>query len=118
MFEYLLSQADIPAYHVIGTDAGGLSWGLSAAVIDDSLFYFDIMSEYYVNGGEQLVYFGMTSQDLKNEGIVSAMYTDKTSIQEATDLYFDICRSCRSWEIQNGKLLVSVASGDIVELAL
>lgn len=118
MLEYLLQQAGIPAYHILAQDNGGAGWGLSAAEPDGAMYYFDMMSEYYANGGEQLVYFGMTSEDAANEGLSSLLYTDHNVAADASDLRFDICRSCRSWEITDNALLVTSTNGDVAEVAL
>lgn len=118
MFEYLLAQYDISVHHVIASDASGAGWGLSAAELDGQLYYFDVMSEFYANKGEQLVYFGMTSEDVEAEGLHNLLYTNREEAATAEDMRFDICRSCIGWEIKDNNLLVSIATGDIVQVAL
>ena len=118
MFEYLLLQADIPAYHILAEDAAGSAWSLSGAELDGEIYYFDMMTEFYTTEGKQLRYFGMTSEDVKNEGLTNLNYTDMNPAAEASSLYFDTCRSCVSWEIEGSNLLVTTSKGIVVEVAL
>lgn len=117
MFEYLLQQNDIPAYHVIAQDMAGTGWGLSAGEIGGMLYYFDIGTEYYANSGEQLGYFGMTSEDVNREGLVSTQFTSGAAATDASDLKFEPCRSCKSWELKDGKLYVTNGNGITVEIS-
>ncbi len=117
-FEYMLRYNDIPAYHILSSDAIGAGWGLAGAVLDNNLYYFDILSEYYDNGGEKLKYFGMTSEDVRNEGLKDLKYTSQSGAPDASDLKFDICRKCDKWELDGAKLLVTIKSGKVVEVAL
>lgn len=118
MFEYLLLQSGIDAYHIIAEDALKSGWGLSYAVLDNKPYYFDVMSEYYDNQGTQLIYFGMTSDDVANEGLSNLMYTNHDTASDADELEFDVCRKCVSWEISDNKLLVTRADNKIVEIEL
>lgn len=118
MFEYLLLQADIPAYHILATDNGGAAWSLSQAELNGKLFYFDMMTEHYMTGGQQLQYFGMTSEDVANEGLIDMTYTDSSVAYDADSLDYDICRSCKGWEIDGAKLLITSTNGNVVEIAL
>lgn len=117
-FEYILLQSDIEAYHILAEDASKKGWGLSSAVIDSNLYYFDVMSEFYANKGTQLLYFGMTSDDVKNEGLSNLMYSDKTKSADASELDFDACRQCVSWEIAENKLLITRADNKTVEIEI
>lgn len=117
-FEYLLLQSDIEAYHILGEDASKTGWGLSSAVIDSKLYYFDVMSEFYANKGTQLIYFGMTSDDVANEGLSSLMYSNKVNAADASELDFDACRHCVSWEISENKLLITRADNKTVEIEI
>ncbi len=118
MFEYLLRHEDIPAYHILASDAAGAPWGLSAAVLDGELYYFDTMSENVMNGGEQLIYFGMTTDDVINEVLGSLYYTSRETADDASNLRFDTCRSCKSWQISDNSLLVTNGNNDVVEIEL
>lgn len=118
LFEYLLLQSDIEAFHVLGEDASKTGWGLSGAVIDSNFYYFDVMSEFYANKGTQLLYFGMTSDDVKNEGLRNLMYSDKTKAADASELEFDVCRQCVSWKIADNKLLITRADNKTVEIEI
>lgn len=118
MFEYILQQSDIDAYHIIAIDSSKGSKGLSAAVINDNLYYFDVMSEYKANGGAQLVYFGMTTDDVNTEGLTSLIFSNQQFAPDASDLAFDACRLCKSWELKDGNLLVTRNDDEIVEIAL
>ncbi len=118
MFEYLLLQSEIPASHIIAEDAAGTGWGLSAAALGGKLYYFDVMSEYFANSGKQLVYFAMTSEDVKNEGLTSLKTTNQVDSAEATDDAFEPCRSCKSWKIENNILYVTRFDEKVVEIDL
>lgn len=117
-FEYMLRMNGIPAYHVLASDAAGAGWGLTGAELNNQLYYFDILSEYYNNGGEKLIFFGMTSADVRDEGLSELKFTSQSGAPDASDLRFDICRKCDKWELDGAKLLVTVKSGEIVEVAL
>lgn len=118
MFEYILSQSDIPAYHIIAIDSINGSKGLSAAVINDNFYYFDVMGEYNANGGLQLVCFGMTSEDAGNGGSASLMFSNHETAPDASDLTFDVCRMCKSWELNDGSLMVTKDDGETVKIEL
>ena len=118
LYEYLLRQKDIPAYHVIASDAVGAGWGIAGAELYENIYYFDIMSEVFDNGGTKLVFFGMTSEDLKAEGLKDLTFTNRHDAYDASDLKFDICRKCDSWELDGAKLLVTTKNEDVVEVAL
>ena len=117
-FEYLLRQKDIPSYHVIASDAVGSGWGIAGAELYGNVYYFDIMSEYFDNGGSKLKYFGMTTEDLKAEGLKNPVFTNREDAIDASDLKFDICRKCDSYTLEGAKLLVTTKNEDIVEVAL
>lgn len=118
VFEYLLLQNDIDAYHIIGADASDVSWGLSAAALDNKVYYFDPMTEFLNNGGKSLYYFGMTDADLKSEGIKSVKFSNNGVPSPVNDKRFAACRKCEKWEIKNRCLLVTVNGGKIVKIAL
>ena len=118
LFEYILRQKDIETYHVIAKDAAGNGWGLSGAMLYDNLYYFDIMTEFYANKGTQLLFFGMTTEDLKAEGLQDLLFTNQSAATDASDLRFDTCRKCTSWKLEGAKLLVTLHTKEIVEIAL
>ncbi len=118
MFEYLLAQKGISSYHIIAYDMANIPFGLSQAVIDGNLYYFDVMSEYYANEGKNLVYFGMTTQDVINTGLDDMTYTDDEIATDASDLEFDVCRSCQKWEISGDSLLITRADDEVVAIDL
>jgi hypothetical protein len=118
MFEYILQQSDIPAYHIITIDSTEGSRGLSAAVINDNTYYFDVMSEYKANGGSKLVYFAMTTDDVNTQGATSLILSNQETAPDASDLSFDVCRECKSWEIKDSNLLVTKNDDTVVEIAL
>ena len=118
LFEYILRQKDIPTYHVIASDAVGMGWGITGAVIYDNIYYFDIMSEFFDNGGKQLKYFGMTTKQIKNEGLKDLVYTNRAPADDASDLKFDVCVKCVSWKLDGAKLLITTNNEEVVEVAL
>ncbi|MFR5876544.1 MAG: hypothetical protein ACLUFN_08640 [Eubacterium sp.] len=118
MFEYILQQSDIPAYHIIAIDSEQGAKGLSAAEINDNLYFFDVMSEYKDNAGKQLVYFGMTTDDVGTEGLTSLMLSNQQTAPDASDLTFDACRMCTSWELKDGSLLITRNDGETVKIEI
>ncbi len=118
MFEYLLQQEGIKAYHILCEDAGGNSKAISAAELDGKLYYFDMMSEYYDNGGKLLKYFGMTTADTEGTGLVNFIYTNHETADDASDLRFQACRTCTDWEIDSNNLFITRNDGEIVQVAL
>jgi hypothetical protein len=118
MFEYLLQQKGIKAYHILCETESGESKAISAAELGGELYYFDIFAEYEDNGGKLLKYFGMTTDDAKTAGIKSMIYTNKVTAANASDLRFEACRDCEKWEIKSDKLLVAKKGGTIVQVAL
>lgn len=118
MFEYLLQQYGIPAYHILAEDAGGAAWGLSAAELGGKLYYFDMAGEHYATDGKQLTCFGMTSEEVKASGLTNLIYTSREAAKNASDTEFDFCRGCVEWEIDGSNLLVTLKNGNVVEYAL
>lgn len=120
MFEYILQQGGIPAYHILATDESGASRGLSQADVNGALYFFDVGQEFKDNKGEKLLYFGMTTEELTACNVSNPLYTSTDKAKEADNPYFDACRLCKSWEIDSSKkkLLVTRNDGVIVEIAL
>ncbi len=118
LFEYLLLQNGIPAYHVIADGENGGGWGVAQFEMGGFLYFADVMSEYYANGGEQLTCFGMTTQEIAKDALSKPQYTDQTGAKEATDVTFDFCRACTAWEIKDNKLLVTNNDGIVIKYAL
>lgn len=118
MFEYLLLQKGIKAYHVIAYDMAQTPFGITQAVLGDGTYYFDIMSEFYANKGQNLVYFGMTTDDVKASGLNGMIYSNDEQAEDASNMDFDACRSCKSWELNGSSLLVTRADNEVVEITL
>lgn len=118
MFEYLLRQNEIESFHVLANDASGKGWGIAGAVLDGNIYYFDLMTEFYDNQGKLLRYFGMTSEDLKAEGLKDGVLTNREPAEDASDLKFDTLRRCASWKLYGAKLIVTTITEEIVEIAL
>ena len=118
MFEYVLQQNGINAYHVLCETESGVSKAISAAEFGGELFYFDLFAEYEDNGGKLLKYFGMTTEDVKNYGIKSMIYTNKQTADDASNLRFEACRNCKAFEIKGSELTVTKNDGNIVQVAL
>ncbi len=118
LFEYLLQQAGIPAYHIIATNTVGATVPMTEAALDGHLYYFDVMLENMINGGTALRYFGMTSDEVAANNITKTMYTNLAESSGASDLRFDSCRKSVSWEINGASLLVSMETGIIAEIEL
>ena len=120
MFEYLLRQGGVSSSHILASDARGAGWGLSTAELDGDNYLFDPMTEIIANGGSQLCYFGMTTEDANAEGLKEFIYTNRSSATQCDNPYFDACRNCKSWELgeNGGSLLVTRNDGEIVEIAL
>ncbi|MBQ9229347.1 MAG: hypothetical protein IJ168_11040 [Eubacterium sp.] len=117
-FEYMLQQAGIPSYHIIGTDAVGSPVSFSAAELEGSLYFFDPVMEYYTSGGKLLRYFGMTTDDVTNFSVQELIYTNRQTAAYASDLRFDTCRKAVAWEISGASLLLTLESGKVVEIEL
>ena len=120
MLEYLLRQGGIASGHVIATDASGAGWGISVAQIGGANYLFDPMTEFLANGGKQLCYFGMTTDDAKAEGLASFLYTNQSSAPVCDNPYFDACRSCTEWELSrdNKSLFVTRADEQVIQIDL
>lgn len=118
LFEYLLQQAGIPAYHIIATDAKGAVVPMSEASLDGQLYYFDVALEAALSRGNALRYFGMTSDDVASNNITKTMYTNLSESSSASDLRFDSCRKSVEWEISGASLLVTMDTGIIAEIEL
>ena len=118
MFEYVLQQNGINAYHVLCETESGESKAISAAELGGELFYFDLFAEFEDNGGKLLKFFGMTTEDVQSYGIKSMIYTNRQTADDASDLRFEACRNCSSFEIKDSELLVTKDGGEIVQIAL
>ena len=118
MFEYLLRENEIQSCHVLASDAAGAGWGIAGAILGGNLYYFDLMTEFHDNQGKLLRFFGMTMEDLKNEGLKDWVFTNKKTAEDASDLKFDTLRKCASWKLDGAKLLVTTITEEVVEIAL
>lgn len=118
MLSYLFLQGGIPACYVTASDAANAGWGVVQAKLYDDWFYFDPLGEFYDNGGENIIFFGMTDKDLKKTGLNNPTYSDNTSTRDASGLYFDALRFSKSYEISGNNLLVTTTEGNIVQIAL
>ena len=118
MFEYLLQQRGIKAYHILCEDENGASKAISMAELDGNLYYFDVFKEFEDNGGSNLRYFGMITDDVTSYGLKNMIYTNRQAAADASDLRFDSLRNCQKWEIENEKLVVTAENGEIVQIAL
>ena len=118
MFEYVLQQNGIKAYHILCEKKDGSSKAISAAELGGEIYYFDVFAEYEDNGGKLLRYFGMTSEDVKSTGIKSTIYTNREAAAQASDLRFEALRDCASWEIKDENLSVTDKNNKIVQIAL
>ena len=118
MFEYLLQQKGIKAYHILCEDAAGNSKAISAAELDGNTYYFDLMSEYYDNGGKLLKFFGMTTADAEEIGLCNFIYTNRSTAEDLSDLKFESCRYCEKWELDGKDLLITRNDEEVVRIAL
>lgn len=116
MFEYLLLQKGIEAYHIIAQDAGGGGWTVSCAKLCDNYYYFDVASEFYSNTGSRLEFFAMNFDDLKNEGLNNIIYTNKKDAMICDDDKFSACRECRTWSINENIVEIITTNGESVEI--
>lgn len=117
MFEYLLNQNDIEANHIIATKEDGSSGTVSGAVINGEYYFFDIGAECNKNSGEGINFFGMTADDLQEQGFTKLVCTNGAAAPDASDLKFDPCRGSTAWELSDGALLVTAADGTVVKIA-
>ena len=118
LLAYLLMLGGIEASFITALDASNTGWGLCQVKLMDKYFYLDPMTEYFDNGGTVLRYFGMTDSDLKKEGLKEPTHTTNKACADTSDLYFDILRICKSYELQGTDLLVTTTEGEVVKIAL
>ena len=118
MFEYILQQRGIKAYHILCEKEDGSSKAMSAAELGGEIYYFDLYAEYEDNSGKLLKYFGMTSEDAKNNGIKNMIYTNRNPSDTASDNRFEALRDCVSWKIEGESLSTTDSSNKIVQIAL
>lgn len=116
MFEYLLNQNGIESNHIIATKDDGSSGAVSGAVIGGEYYFFDLGSECNKDSGNGINYFGMTAEDLKEQGYTKLACTNGSLPPDASDLKFDPCRKSTAWELSEGALLVTAADGTIVKI--
>jgi len=118
MFEYVLQQKGINAYHILCEDESGSSKAMSAAEINGEMYYFDVFAEYENNKGTLLKYFGMNSEELEKLGYKNLIYTNRQEAAKADGNRFSALRNCTRWEIEGEKLVVTDDDGNIVQVAL
>ena len=118
MFEYLLQQKGIKAYHILCEDESGASKAISMAELDGNLYYFDVFKEFEDNCGSSLKYFGMITDDISSYGLRNVIYTNRQEAADASDLRFDALRKCKKWEIKKEFLIITTENGEIVQIAL
>lgn len=106
LFEYLLLQKGIKAFHIIACDARGTGWGLSSAELNGEIYYFDVGSEYYSTQGNNINYFALNYSDLQNEGLNSIKYTSQGKAFKSKADGFKACRSCKEWSVDGQKLKI------------
>ena len=118
MFEYILQQRRIKAYHILCEDASGSSKAITAAELDGKLYYFDIYAEYEENGGKLFRFFGMTSEDLQSLGYKNMIYTSRETAAISDDKRFEALRNMAKWELADNGLTITDKSGKLVQIAL
>lgn len=118
MLSYLFLQGGIPSCYVTAKDALDAGWGLVQAKLGDNWYYFDPLGEFYDNGGEKLMFFGMTEKDIKKTGLTEPTYSDNSVCADSSSLYFDALRICKSYEIKDNNLLVTTTEDNVVQIAL
>lgn len=118
MFEYLLRQKGIDAYHILAEDNAGGGWGLSCAMLNGQLYFFDVGSEFYSNGGKGLDYFAMSFEDFKNEGLNNPIYSSNDKAFECFDDSFKACRSCKEWSLIDNTLSITGYNSKTTEIKL
>ena len=120
MLSFILRQGGLTSSQLIASDAGGAGWGVCLAELDGENYLFDPATETIVNGGKQLVYFGMTTEDAQKEGLSDFIYTNKAEAPTCDNPYFDTCRQCKAWEISDDDkaLLITQNNDEIVRIAL
>ena len=118
MFEYILQQRGINAYHILCEDENGNSAALSAAKLDGELYYFDVFKEYLDNKGKLLKYFGLTSAQLDEMGCSNTIYTNRFASDTALDSKFEKLGKCKDWKLDKEELLVTLDDGKVVHIAL
>ena len=106
VFEYLLLQKGINAFHILAEDAVGAGWGLSSAELNGYMYFFDVGSEYYSSKGESLKYFAMSYKELKTTGLRAAKYSSGGDAFKCNNEDFSVCRSCKSWSLENSTLKI------------
>lgn len=107
LFEYLLLQKDIMAFHIIAEDATGGGWSLSSAQLNDEIYYFDMATEFYSNGGKGINYFAMNSKDVKAEGLKNLKYTSSGEGYKASSKAFDACRIAKEWSLEGNSINIT-----------
>ncbi len=118
LFEYLLSLNDISTYHIIASSSTGVASGVSAAIIDSSIYYFDVYAEHKENGGEGLNYFGLTTSEIENYYSTLMLTNQNESGLAATDTTFSSLRNCLEWEVNDGTLSITTSSDQVVDIEL
>lgn len=118
LFEYILQQRGIKAYHILCEGKNGESRAISAAVLGEKMYYFDLFSEYEDNSGELLKYFGMTTKEAESNGIRNMIYTNRLPAEKAYDGKYKALRKCTSWNVDDNMLSVTDENGKIVQVAL
>lgn len=116
LFEYLLLQKDIMAFHIIAEDAVGTGWGLSSARLNGNIYYFDMATEHYSNGGNGINYFAMNSNDVKNEGLKNLKYSSQGSAFESVASDFNACRTAKEWSLEGSTL--KIVQYDLSEITI
>ncbi len=118
MFEYLLLQADISAYHIMNLDTNSIAKMISMAEFNGATFYFDPASEINETSGSGLVYFAMDSERATVSSNDEFVYTDKTNTEEIADDTYDALATCTSYTVEENKVIADCRGNDDFEFLL
>lgn len=119
MFAYLIQQADVEAYQIIGFDEKFATCSLVLFKLNDSYFYCDPYREYIDNMGTKVKYFGMTTQYVNEIGLSKLQHTNYDDVSiVAQDEKFANCKESNSYVTNNGVLEVTDESGVLHKIVL
>ncbi len=118
MFEFLLLQADIPAYHIIASGVDSAPCYLTLAEIGENYYYFDMFGEKALTNGEGIKMFGLNYDELSDYGISEPLTYTQNTPPNSFDTKFDVCRKAVSWELNGTALDIMTDEGDSVQITL
>lgn len=118
LFEFVLLQAGIKAYHIICTNPELIGKAMSMVELNGKLYVFDVFKEHRSNGGKGLTCFAMCGERAGMSKKNVYTYTNGDELEVPENEEFAQLAEAVSFTYDNGTIKAVTADGDEVTVKL